>query len=333
MVLASSVRTVELVQQASSVLVHCSDGWDRTPQITSMAQLLLDGYFRTLEGFLQLITKEWISFGHKFLHRTGHGVSDFWNNAECSPIFLQWVDCVWQVMQQFPHCFEFNETFLIDILDNLYNCYFHEFLFNCEKEMRQTISRQSLWERYKQKSHIFLNPFYTETNDPQVLIPDPSPKRLRFWGGYYLRYYQPMEDGMAFIHQKGKQLQSECIILTEELNKMKLALGNEVKLRMQVEAQLAAIKNANEREKDEMRRRSFECKVTSEEVWCKIGVEEMGNTEALKQVHIIDNYEPENPPNGHPIEVAYLHQAADAPDLEAHSPNMGLYPNLDTLSS
>ena len=32
-----------------SVLVHCTDGWDRTPQITSLAQILLDPYYRTIE--------------------------------------------------------------------------------------------------------------------------------------------------------------------------------------------------------------------------------------------------------------------------------------------
>lgn len=31
------------------VLVHCSDGWDRTPQIVALAELLLDPYFRTID--------------------------------------------------------------------------------------------------------------------------------------------------------------------------------------------------------------------------------------------------------------------------------------------
>lgn len=31
------------------VVVHCSDGWDRTPQIVSLAQLILDPYYRTIE--------------------------------------------------------------------------------------------------------------------------------------------------------------------------------------------------------------------------------------------------------------------------------------------
>lgn len=31
------------------VLVHCSDGWDRTPQIVALSKLLLDPYYRTVE--------------------------------------------------------------------------------------------------------------------------------------------------------------------------------------------------------------------------------------------------------------------------------------------
>jgi len=53
-----------ILNQKVNVLVHCSDGWDRTAQMSSLAQQLIDPYFRTIEGFLVLIDKEWISFGH-----------------------------------------------------------------------------------------------------------------------------------------------------------------------------------------------------------------------------------------------------------------------------
>ena len=31
------------------VVVHCSDGWDRTTQIVALAELVLDPYYRTIE--------------------------------------------------------------------------------------------------------------------------------------------------------------------------------------------------------------------------------------------------------------------------------------------
>lgn len=33
------------------VIVHCSDGWDRTPQIVALAELMLDPYYRSIDGF------------------------------------------------------------------------------------------------------------------------------------------------------------------------------------------------------------------------------------------------------------------------------------------
>ena len=41
---------VDLMQvQHRPVLVHCSDGWDRTSQICSLSELMMDKYYRTLE--------------------------------------------------------------------------------------------------------------------------------------------------------------------------------------------------------------------------------------------------------------------------------------------
>ncbi|SSD59789.1 related to Phosphoinositide 3-phosphatase [Saccharomycodes ludwigii] len=55
-----------------NLLIHCSDGWDRTTQISSLVQLCIDPYYRTYEGFMVLVEKEWVLFGHRFLERCGH---------------------------------------------------------------------------------------------------------------------------------------------------------------------------------------------------------------------------------------------------------------------
>ncbi|XP_030438706.1 myotubularin-related protein 3 isoform X9 [Gopherus evgoodei] len=94
------------------VLVHCSDGWDRTPQIVALSKLLLDPYYRTIEGFQVLVEMEWLDFGHKFADRCGHGENSDDLNERC-PVFLQWLDCVHQLQRQFPCSFEFNEAFLV----------------------------------------------------------------------------------------------------------------------------------------------------------------------------------------------------------------------------
>ncbi len=64
--------------QHSHVLIHCSDGWDRTSQLSALSQLCLDPYYRTIEGFIVLVEKDWLSFGHMFRHRSGFLSSEKW---------------------------------------------------------------------------------------------------------------------------------------------------------------------------------------------------------------------------------------------------------------
>jgi len=37
-----------LINKKTNVLVHCSDGWDRTAQMCALAQQCLDPYYRTI---------------------------------------------------------------------------------------------------------------------------------------------------------------------------------------------------------------------------------------------------------------------------------------------
>ncbi|KZZ99279.1 protein phosphatase [Moelleriella libera RCEF 2490] len=62
----------------SHVLIHCSDGWDRTSQLSALSQIMLDPYFRTIDGFIVLVEKDWLSFGHRFRQRSGHLNHDDW---------------------------------------------------------------------------------------------------------------------------------------------------------------------------------------------------------------------------------------------------------------
>lgn len=52
-----SIHPARQTRSRLSLLVHCSDGWDRTPQLTSLAQICLDPYYRTRKGFAVVVEK------------------------------------------------------------------------------------------------------------------------------------------------------------------------------------------------------------------------------------------------------------------------------------
>jgi len=109
---ASAFVARDVHENSISTLIHCSDGWDRTSQVSSISQILLDPFFRTIEGFEILIEKDWVNFGHKFEDRCGHGAEDFWKNAERSPIFLQFLDCIFQLQVNYPALLSSTKNFL-----------------------------------------------------------------------------------------------------------------------------------------------------------------------------------------------------------------------------
>ena len=67
LILAKSFEISNRVKLGFSVLIHCTDGWDRTSQLSATSQLLIDPFFRTIDGFILLIEKEWVCFLHLFL--------------------------------------------------------------------------------------------------------------------------------------------------------------------------------------------------------------------------------------------------------------------------
>lgn len=235
-------RTVGIMH--SHVLIHCSDGWDRTSQLSALSQILLDPYYRTLEGFIVLVEKDWLSFGHMFRHRSGFlshekwftienekierkydgpGAANAFENAlrgarglfnrhnesneslnqlpetnlpdtvpdipdapplktvptgaaeehrvtkvnELSPVFHQFLDCVYQLHYQHPTRFEFNERFLRRLLYHLYSCQYGTFLFDNEKERVETRAKErtrSVWDYFLCRKQEFMNPKY----DPEI---------------------------------------------------------------------------------------------------------------------------------------------------------------------
>ncbi|PPQ67458.1 hypothetical protein CVT24_011515 [Panaeolus cyanescens] len=194
---------------SSHVLIHCSDGWDRTSQLSALSQVCLDPFYRTIRGFEILVEKDWLSFGHKFLDRSGHLSSEKFflspsgdissasgteaaqaflvsvqnrfasqnHLKETSPIFHQFLESVRQVQRQFPERFEFNERFLRQIYYHLYSCQFGTFLFNCERERKTSEDGPPPCERTRSVWDFLNSPAELERNRNSSFDPsldDPS---------------------------------------------------------------------------------------------------------------------------------------------------------------
>ncbi|XP_026318048.1 myotubularin-related protein 13 isoform X2 [Hyposmocoma kahamanoa] len=210
--------------QGSSVLLSLEDGWDATAQISSLAQICLEPYYRTLEGFRIIVEKEWLALGHKFQQRSNIGPTP---QQGFTPTFLMFLDAVHQLQKQFPLAFEFNEYYLRFVAYHTVSCRFRTFLLDSEAQRadlgmtaaddkRQDTSRMgvetgagseeecggggyggsggrapacglSLFDyidRHHQKAPIFYNFLYTPDLDNPVLRPVSSVCSLEVWEYY-----------------------------------------------------------------------------------------------------------------------------------------------------
>jgi hypothetical protein len=210
------------------VVVHCSDGWDRTSILCAIAQLLLDPSYRTIQGFLMLIEKDFIEFGHQFRLRSDGSRHDqsisstgtTTDASEISPIFLQYLDAVWQIVRQYPDEFEFNEKLLNLIFTHYLNGFVDDFKYNHICERLQAYERtsgndsgsvdgpvQKTWLKSIVYANIssYRNPAYKEhlsqhmNRQSSLLVPFWNILSLELWNG---AYYPSSSDATDRISSK-----------------------------------------------------------------------------------------------------------------------------------
>ena len=123
-----------------------NNSYDRVIQISSLVQITLDPFYRTINGLIVLIEKEWISMGHPFSRRNQNQIFHInktkLNNEnkdqsildETSPIFIQFLDCLFQFLNQFPSSFEYNKDLLIYLAEESQSNRYSTFLYDSEYE-------------------------------------------------------------------------------------------------------------------------------------------------------------------------------------------------------
>lgn len=217
-ILKCANQIIEIIRSKKSVIVHCSDGWDRTAQTVSIAQLLLDPYYRTLEGLLNLIEKDWIQFGHQFATRYGHSIKKLKDHkhTQRSPIFLQFIDLLFQLMQIYPQAFEWNEDLLLLIMEELYSCKYGTFLFDSTRErLKHNVDETtvSLWTVVLLNKEKYTNFSYLPSK--RILYLDLANTPLQLWARYYLHYSEYPMEIFELIHKHDSHFSSHPVSLSD----------------------------------------------------------------------------------------------------------------------
>ncbi|KAM7103871.1 LOW QUALITY PROTEIN: myotubularin-related protein 10 [Ciconia maguari] len=178
-----------------SVVLQRKEGRDLSCLAASLIQVMLDPYFRTIVGFQSLIQKEWVMAGYQFLDRCNHlKRSDKGGKNESvlciPPLFLMFLDCVWQLLEQYPAAFEFSEMYLDHIVRQCTYLMFGTFPFqlcpqqrvkestefalskNIQLGERKGLKFPTVWDWSlqftKQGSLLFHNPLYIGKSAPCV---------------------------------------------------------------------------------------------------------------------------------------------------------------------
>ena len=193
-IILASVNIVSAVKSGYSVLIHCSDGWDRCSQLTAFSQLLIDPYFRTIKGYMTLIEKDFLSFGHQFRLRNGYYSKDEQNENKCSPILLQFLDATHQLLVQYPMYFEFNMKFLLFIANSINSGLYGTFLYDCDKDREKYNAKNktmSCWTEILNNINFYKNQFYEEKSRRiYFFTPSFAMSRIRLWDEYFLPFTQ-----------------------------------------------------------------------------------------------------------------------------------------------
>uniref|UniRef100_A0A2K5S4W6 Myotubularin-related protein 12 n=1 Tax=Cebus imitator TaxID=2715852 RepID=A0A2K5S4W6_CEBIM len=161
--LKKAIEITECMEaQNMNVLLLEENASDLCCLISSLVQLMMDPHCRTRIGFQSLIQKEWVMGGHCFLDRCNHLRQ---NDKEEVPVFLLFLDCVWQLVHQHPPAFEFTETYLTVLSDSLYIPIFSTFFFNSPHQKDTNMHQRQLSLPLTQSKSSPKRGFFREETD------------------------------------------------------------------------------------------------------------------------------------------------------------------------
>nr|XP_036859830.1 myotubularin-related protein 6 [Manis javanica] len=187
-----------IVVESASVLVHCSDGWDRTSQVCSLGSLLLDSYYRTVKGFMQL-RKEDTEFSDKVR-------LDLEQKGKLK------LKLIWEIIA----CFIKMSIALMGKI----------FVFLIPFRLKE--KTYSVWPFLLDDQQKYMNPLYSST--PQicaVLEPNTVSFNFKFWRNMYHQFDRTLHPRQSVfnvimnMNEQNKQLEKDIKDLESKIKQRK----------------------------------------------------------------------------------------------------------------
>ena len=178
-ILDGAQRVVDCIRNSEeNVLIYCPSGGAGTPLLSSLAQIQLEPFYRTFEGFRVLVFKEWVYYRHNFLQKNNtlyemqsalepgspspavqngigmaaYATSLFNTNVgrqpaipekRIEPIFYLFLDSVAQLIMQNPLAFEITSEYLAKLASLIYTNRFFEFI-QSDDSLNKPLEQQKL---------------------------------------------------------------------------------------------------------------------------------------------------------------------------------------------
>ena len=239
--LQTSLKIAGFLQtDSSSVLIHGASGMDTTLLLSSLTQMILDPHTRRIEGFLELIIREWIFGGYPFRTRT-MGLLESTRDKGRAPTFLLFLDCVWQLIRQYARSFEYKDTLLLLIHEHTHASEYGTFLANSMKERsKHNLNHKtySLWAYIHSIRDTFVNPMFEE--NLASLWPSVYPINILCWSRMFLRN-PVLDEATLHFEVKIKELYEKRDGLREKAKRLE-----DTFLRLKFEEEMAKRKDGTE---------------------------------------------------------------------------------------
>ncbi|CDW76870.1 myotubularin-related protein 2 [Stylonychia lemnae] len=260
-------------QFSRNVLIYCQNGQVGSSVISSLAQIMIDPYYRTFDGFRALIFKEWIYFGHNFI-KYNNLMTDIQGlnyDQYYTPVFILFLDCVHQLIELNQTQFQFNSEYLVFMAYHALTNKFFEFIHvnptqhfqnilnepfqqQIQKAVDQTVNpKQPQQSENKQVSIFSLinkQKFINKLYAPESIEMSGSlglfyqTNLLRYWRGYFARYQTDLFTQFDMCHiqqekvfdnmkEENNEVGMNLNMYLTRINKLKASLGDSVEFEIE----------------------------------------------------------------------------------------------------